>query len=146
MIVVAVAVLLARPALQWQGWTLSPALAVATLCTLYYLRLDLRYGIVMGALLALSVAVAHQLGAMDTVTWLSFGVGLFVLGWVIQFVGHVFEGRKPAFVDDLIGLVIGPLFVVAEVGFALGLRREVMQAIEATCGPVRSAALQPAGR
>jgi len=146
MIALAVAVLLARPAVSWQGWTLSPALAVATLSTLYYLRLDLRFGLVMGALLALAVAAGHSLGAMATATWLGAGLGLFVVGWIIQFVGHVYEGRKPAFVDDLMGLVIGPLFVVAEVGFAFGLRREVEQAIEAQCGPVRGAPLQPAGR
>lgn len=146
MIAVAVAVLLARPAVAWQGWTLSPALAVAALSTLYYLRLDLRYGLVMGALLGLAVAAGHSLGALATATWLSAGLGLFVLGWIIQFVGHVFEGRKPAFVDDLMGLVIGPLFVVAELGFALGLRREVEQAIESQVGPVRGAALQAAGR
>jgi len=45
-----------------------------------------------------------------------------VIGWIIQFVGHYYEGRKPAFVDDLTGLVIGPLFLVAETAFALGLR------------------------
>jgi uncharacterized membrane protein YGL010W len=146
MIALAVAVLLARPAVVVQGWTLSPALAVAVLATLYYLRLDRRYGLVMGVLLALSVAAGHGLGAMATATWLGAGLGLFVLGWIIQFVGHVYEGRKPAFVDDLMGLVIGPLFVVAELGFALGLRREVEQAIEAQCGPVRGAPLQPAGR
>src|SRR3546814_9523920 len=33
--------------------------------------------------------------------WLGSGLGMFVLGWVIQFVGHYYEGRKPAFVDDL---------------------------------------------
>ena len=146
MIAVAVAVLLARPAVVWQGWTLSPALAVAVLATLYYLRLDRRYGLVMGVLLALAVAAGHGLGAMATATWLGAGLGLFVLGWIIQFVGHAYEGRKPAFVDDLMGLVIGPLFVVAELGFALGLRREVEQAIEAQCGPVRGAPLQPVGR
>ncbi len=137
MIVLAVAILLARPAVAWAGWTVSPALAVTALVTLYYLRLDLRYGLVMGVLLALAVALAHRLGTMDTATWLGWGVGLFVLGWAIQFVGHVFEGRKPAFVDDLMGLIIGPLFVVAEAGFALGLRREVESSVEAICGPVR---------
>lgn len=145
MIVLAVAVLLARPAMEWQGWTLSPALAVAALATLYYLRLDLRYGVVMSVLLALAVAAGHGLGAMATATWLGAGLGLFVLGWIIQFVGHAFEGRKPAFVDDLMGLVIGPLFVVAELGFALGLRREVEQAIELQAGPVRGAPLRQAG-
>ena len=64
-----------------------------------------------------------------------------MVGWVIQFVGHVFEGRKPAFVDDIMGLIIGPLFVVAEVGFALGLRREVLVAMRAP--GAEAAALQP---
>ncbi len=56
-----------------------------------------------------------------------------------QFVGHWYEGRKPAFVDDIIGLIIGPLFVVAEVGFALGLRDEVRVQVEERAGPVRQA-------
>jgi len=57
-----------------------------------------------------------------------------VLGRVIQFIGHDFEGRKPAFVDDLMGLIIGPLFVVAELGFLLGLRLELRREIEAQVG------------
>ena len=69
--------------------------------------------------------------------WLVSGVGLFVVGWVIQFVGHYYEGRKPAFVDDLMGLIVGPLFVVAELGFLVGLRTEVQKAMEERSGPVR---------
>jgi uncharacterized membrane protein YGL010W len=40
-------------------------------------------------------------------------------------------------VDDIMGLLVGPLFVVAEWGFALGLRKEVQAAIEQRSGPVR---------
>jgi uncharacterized membrane protein YGL010W len=54
-----------------------------------------------------------------------------VIGWAIQFVGHYFEGKKPAFVDDIMGLMIGPLFVAAELAFLLGLRQELKQQIEA---------------
>ena len=50
---------------------------------------------------------------------------------------YICEGRKPAFVDDVIGLVIGPLFVVAELVFALGLRRDLHAAITERAGPVR---------
>jgi uncharacterized membrane protein YGL010W len=67
--------------------------------------------------------------------WLGWGLGLFVLGWIIQFVGHYYEGRKPAFVDDIMGLAVGPLFVVAELGFLLGLRDEVRRAVEERAGP-----------
>ncbi|MNP78694.1 hypothetical protein D3C76_1763700 [compost metagenome] len=59
---------------------------------------------------------------------------MLLVGWVIQFVGHYYEGRKPAFVDDLTGLIIGPLFVVAEMAFLLGLRKEVERAVEERAG------------
>ena len=35
------------------------------------------------------------------------------------------------------GLIIGPLFVAAELGFALGLRKEVQAEVEQRSGPVR---------
>ena len=72
--------------------------------------------------------------------WLGSGIGLFVLGWVIQFVGHYYEGRKPAFVDDVSGLIVGPLFVAAELAFLLGLRHDLKEQIEQRAGPVRTRA------
>lgn len=138
MIVMAVAVLLARPAFaQWGGVVLSPATLVTLATVLYYLRLDVRLGLVMAALMALCLWFAQSMAAQTTATWLVVGIGLFVVGWVIQFIGHYWEGRKPAFVDDIMGLIIGPLFVVAEAGFLLGLRTELQHDIEARVGPVR---------
>jgi uncharacterized membrane protein YGL010W len=135
MIVVAVAVLLARPSLLLGGIPLSMATFASLAAALYYLRLDLRLGILMTLLLALSLAFAQWSAAQSFTLWLTLGAGLFVAGWIIQFVGHYFEGRKPAFVDDLTGLIIGPLFVAAEAVFALGLRKEVEQAIISVAGP-----------
>jgi uncharacterized membrane protein YGL010W len=137
MIVLAVAVLLSRPGLDVSGIWVSPVLLVALAATLFYLRLDLRLGVLMGAVLLLCVWAGAVLAQQSTASWLSAGVGLFVVGWIIQFVGHYYEGRKPAFVDDISGLIIGPLFVAAELGFMLGLREPLRQAIEARVGPVR---------
>jgi len=72
--------------------------------------------------------------------WLAWGIGLFVVGWVFQFVGHYYEGKKPAFVDDIMGLVIGPLFVVAEVLFMVGARKTLHADIVAIAGEVRQVA------
>ncbi len=135
MIVLAVAVLLARPGIEVAGLWLSPATLVALAAALFYLRLDLRFGLLMSALLGLCLWAAASLAAQTTGLWLGSGIGLFVLGWIIQFVGHYYEGRKPAFVDDVMGLVIGPLFVAAEAAFLLGLRREVEQAVVERAGP-----------
>jgi uncharacterized membrane protein YGL010W len=145
MIVLAVVALLSRP---WVALALpgadSPhtlALSPALLCTLasavYYLRLNLRLGLLMSLLLAAALQVGHQLAVLPTGQWLAWGLGLFVVGWVFQFMGHHWEGRKPAFVDDLIGLIIGPLFVVTEALFMLGLLPTLRQGIEAQVGPVR---------
>jgi len=141
MIVQAVAVLLARPVLAELGPLAISAATLVTLATaLYYLRLDGRLGAAMVLLLGLALWCAQWLAAQPTPVWLGWGLGLFVVGWLFQFVGHYWEGRKPAFVDDLVGLVIGPLFVLAEAAFLLGLRRDLQQQIEARVGPVRGAA------
>lgn len=135
LIVVAVAVLLSRPGVEVAGLWLSPAAAVTLASVLFYLRLDLRLGVVMGVLLTLTLWLAAICAQSSTAAWLSVGLGAFIIGWIIQFVGHYYEGRKPAFVDDVLGLIIGPLFVVAELGFLLGLRDELRQQVEERAGP-----------
>ncbi|HSA59353.1 MAG TPA: DUF962 domain-containing protein [bacterium] len=39
-----------------------------------------------------------------------WGLGLFALGWILQFVGHVFEGKAPAFFSNPIHLLVGPVW------------------------------------
>jgi uncharacterized membrane protein YGL010W len=123
---------------------LTPALFCALASCIFYFRLDTRFGVAMAAILAAMLAVAQWVAAQTLVVWLATGIGMFVVGWIIQFIGHYYEGRKPAFVDDLVGLIVGPLFVVAEWAFALGLRKEVQAAVEARSGPVRLRTGQPA--
>jgi uncharacterized membrane protein YGL010W len=135
LIVVAVAVLLSRP--QWGGGWLSPAVLASLASAWFYLRLELRLGVLMTVLLGLCVWAGHALAQQSTLVWLASGVGMFVIGWAIQFVGHHYEGRKPAFVDDVTGLIVGPLFVVVELAFLLGMRRDLKEQIEARVGGVR---------
>ena len=132
LIVLAVASLLAQ-------LPLPGGVSVAHLVTLtvvgFYFWLDLG----LGAWMLVAMGIALQLGVRLAATpgGLAWGLGLFALGWVIQFVGHAFEGRKPAFVDDLTGLVIGPLFVLVETLFRLGWYRRLQQEIDQHAGPVQ---------
>ena len=140
MIVLAVVILLSRPVLLSlvQGeLPITPAVLVVLAVCVFYGLLDLRYCVAMALVLAVMLAIGQWCAQQSTGFWIAAGVGLFVVGWVIQFVGHYYEGRKPAFVDDVSGLIVGPLFVVAEWAFALGLRKEVQSAIELRSGPVR---------
>ncbi|KAB0505384.1 MULTISPECIES: Mpo1 family 2-hydroxy fatty acid dioxygenase [Pseudomonas] len=135
LIVVAVAVLLSRP--QWGGGWVSPAVLVAMASAWFYLRLEVRLGVLMTVLLGLCIWAGQVLAQHSTLVWLASGIGMFVVGWAIQFVGHHYEGRKPAFVDDVTGLIVGPLFVVVELAFLLGMRHELKEQIEARVGGVR---------
>lgn len=39
--------------------------------------------------------------------------GVFVFGWILQLLGHViFEKEKPSFMDNLVHLLIGPLWIL----------------------------------
>ena len=40
-------------------------------------------------------------------------LGIFIISWIGQFVGHKIEGKKPAFVKDLQFLLIGPLWLLS---------------------------------
>jgi len=51
--------------------------------------------------------------------------------WVLQFAGHAIEGRRPALADNLFQIFIAPIFLVAELFFALGFRRDVRKKVEA---------------
>jgi uncharacterized membrane protein YGL010W len=115
----------------------SVATASVLMASMYYLMLDVRYGLVMLLLLALAGAAGEQIVLASGSWWWASGLGLFVVGWIFQFIGHHYEGRKPAFVDDLMGLLIGPLFVVAEAGFVLGLRRDVETHVVSSAGDLR---------
>ncbi|CAH2893686.1 MAG: FIG028593: membrane protein [uncultured Paraburkholderia sp.] len=140
MIVLALAVLLSRPAFALAALpvTLSPAWLLFVAATLYYLVLDIPLGLMMAAVSALCIAFGQWIAAQSTLVWLTTGVGLFVIGWVFQFIGHVaYEHRKPAFVDDVVGLLIGPLFVLAEALFEIGWRPALRDAIEREAGPTR---------
>ena len=48
-------------------------------------------------------------------------LGLFVFGWILQFVGHAIEGNQPAFFRNPIYLLVGPLWLIRRAGEALGL-------------------------
>jgi uncharacterized membrane protein YGL010W len=137
LIVFAIGVLLARLRLDVAGVTLSADVLAWALATLWYLRQGhLPLALATSAAVGLLVALGHPFGTASLPTWLSVGLGAFIVGWVWQFVGHYWEGRKPAFVDDLRGLLVGPMFVLIEAWFAFGGGHALKARIESEAGPV----------
>lgn len=111
---------------QWLG--LSPELAfwvngatlTGVLSGLVYLRLGLGVFALMTAWFALSLGIILAVQASGlSLLWSSLAV--FALAWVAQVWGHRVEGKKPSFIEDLVFLLIGPVFVSVEIGARLGL-------------------------
>ncbi|MFZ5723293.1 MAG: DUF962 domain-containing protein [Pseudomonadota bacterium] len=96
------------PGVNWATLAFLPALA-------YYLRLSTIMAVCMIVLTALCFQVLRTVEAAGlSVLW--FSVVLFVVMWILQFVGHHIEGKKPSFFKDLQFLLIGPAWIL---GFLL---------------------------
>lgn len=136
------------------GWfrfaPLDIPLSMATLFVffvfLYYLKLD-----TFLALFQLPFTVA-LLYAADRAAVLPFAesalvfAASFVGGWIIQLTGHVFEGRRPALVDNILQVFNAPLFLTLELLFMLGIRKDMHAKVEVACQKnqqgVKSAAIK----
>jgi uncharacterized membrane protein YGL010W len=92
-------------------WAVHPfaALAVTVASLAYYLMLSVPFALGM---LLVSGAMLWVLSLLPQGQVLWFSVGVFVVAWIGQFIGHKIEGKKPSFFDDLRFLLIGPLFVL----------------------------------
>jgi uncharacterized membrane protein YGL010W len=136
LIVFGVCVLLAAVTFVFNGRPVTLGwLTFAVAAAWYLTRGELALGLLTVAGIALLMAGAHAVNDGGLATWLAWGLGTFALGWVIQFVGHYYEGRKPAFADDIVGLLVGPMFVVLEMAALLGLFKGLIARIETSVGP-----------
>ena len=141
LIFMAIGIMLTQPQWVMANRLLTPAWLVWGLTSLWYLsRGNFLLGLatvgVNGVLMALAHLLAPMAAQVGLAAW-QLGLAVFVVGWIIQFVGHYWEGRKPAFVDDIVGLLVGPMFVVGEVLMAVGLLGSMRMAIERQAGPSR---------
>ena len=107
------------------GITLTAAMAVAAALLVYYCLLDFPLGLAMIVVMAALGWIGHQIAGLGaTHGWIWFAL-LFVGGWILQLVGHVFEGRRPALADNLFQALVAPIFLAAEAFFALGYKPDL---------------------
>lgn len=101
---------------------INAATVSALLAMLYYAALSWRLALGMLAPFALIYALVqwsfHGLGPIGHGALMA---AIFVLAWIGQFIGHHLEGRKPSFFKDLQFLLIGPLWLLADLYRRLSL-------------------------
>lgn len=84
----------------------------------YYLRLSVVFFISMVIWSLAIIALVHAMGSKVLI----LSVAMFIGAWIIQFVGHKIEGKKPSFFEDIQYLWVGPLFVLSKLFVKLGIK------------------------
>jgi uncharacterized membrane protein YGL010W len=65
------------------------------------------------------IAASFPVGA--PIVGLPLAASMFTVGWGFQFAGHVFEGKKPSFVEDKRNFVVGLLWWLKKSGLPIEL-------------------------
>jgi uncharacterized membrane protein YGL010W len=93
------------PLLNWGVLLLIAAL-------LYYYMLAWRLALGMTAVTLVIITIIYGVSQSAASLWM-VSLGVFVIAWIGQFIGHKVEGRKPSFFKDVQFLLIGPLWLLA---------------------------------
>jgi len=88
------------------------ATVALVLVLVYYLSISapLTMGMLFFSVICLSVANFLNL-SFPGMLWM-ISLGIFVAAWIIQFLGHKIEGKKPSFLKDIQFLMIGPAWLM----------------------------------
>jgi uncharacterized membrane protein YGL010W len=92
------------------------------LVTIFYFRLSWRIALIMIFIMLLMehfVSLANV--TFGTKSWILY-LAVFVITWILQFVGHKIEGKKPSFLKDLQFLLIGPIWLLSFILKKLGIK------------------------
>jgi len=121
------------------GTTVTAAMFVVLILLVYYFVFDVSLAAAMTIVTGLMLTVAHWVAVSQSLSvgWTVFGE-CFTSGWILQIAGHVFEGRRPALVDNLWQVFVAPLFLMAELFFALGFKQEMRDRIRRTMSAGRN--------
>ncbi len=110
------------PVFAEQQLLLNWATMFIALVLVYYLWLSIPLAV--GMLLVTSGIVGliclHQ-EYLSLQLWQT-SLGIFVVAWIGQFIGHQVEGKKPSFFQDLQFLLIGPLWLLGFIYRRLGIK------------------------
>lgn len=91
---------------------------MSTLVFYALLSINLAVGVGLINLLMYSLLVYMDMAALP-IAW--FCLGLFLVAWIGQFIGHNIEGAKPSFFKDIQFLLIGPAWLLGFIYRRLGV-------------------------
>ncbi|MGB0367919.1 MAG: DUF962 domain-containing protein [Flavobacteriales bacterium] len=104
------------------GEPLNAAMIVSALAFAYYLNLSFTISVGMLAITGAGLLSCYLFGADLPMSVWKISLIVFVLSWIMQFVGHKVEGKKPSFFKDLQFFMVGPAWVMAKLYKKLGIK------------------------
>ena len=109
---------------------LTLAAVLMGLLLLFYVLSAPLVGVIAAFIYGALLFLAETVSLMESpAAWQSFLV-LFIVGWITQFTGHIFEKRKPALFDNLLQILIAPAFLIAELLFMAKLEQGLKAEVE----------------
>lgn len=114
------------------GFAITAAMLLAAAVLAYYFVLDVPLALAMLVVIGILIWLAESIAGLGMKAGWTWFAALFLGGWTLQLAGHAFEGRKPALVDNLFQIFVAPLFLAAEIFFALGYKPELHERINST--------------
>ncbi|WP_159737364.1 Mpo1 family 2-hydroxy fatty acid dioxygenase [Vibrio atypicus] len=98
------------PSVSFYGYTLNWVWVAAIPVWAFYFKLSLSVFLMMLGFTLASISLVWSLEIMQLPVLL-ISLSMFASLWLLQFIGHKIEGKKPSFFDDLAFLLIGPIWV-----------------------------------
>lgn len=96
--------------------------AAITLVTFFYIRLSVLISVIMLFIMILMESFAYGINIrFKGDSWMVY-LSVFIATWILQFVGHKIEGKKPSFLKDLQFLLVGPIWLLSFILKKLGIR------------------------
>ena len=105
---------------MWVNW--STVIAIPAMFFYFSLSFTVGLGMTLFSVLVVAFLQWWQLTIADTMSVLVMSVLVFVIAWILQFVGHHIEGKKPSFIKDVQFLLIGPAWILCFVYKKLNIR------------------------
>tara|TARA_Y100000996_G_scaffold99649_1_gene71901 strand:- start:28 stop:495 length:468 start_codon:yes stop_codon:yes gene_type:complete len=106
-----------------KGFEMNLCYVLIIFAWLFYLNLSLIISIGMFFISVLQLLLIYYLEInLDNTLLLYLYIGIFVVAWIGQFIGHKIEGQKPSFFEDLQFLLIGPAWIISFIYKKLGIK------------------------
>ena len=104
-------------------YSINLAYGLIAMALIFYIRLSITISIGMFIISAIQLGSIYYLEQILLFSNLLYiYIGVFIVAWIGQFIGHKIEGQKPSFFEDLQFLLIGPAWLLSFIYKKMGIK------------------------